>query len=353
MTQMFSPGETASRPAARARIFSVIVIPIAKPLSYGKFQVLLSVLDRPSIVYLIEPEKTRSNLPEKHASGERPEYAFAALVSAVGSPRLRERVLREGHHRDGLPDPFANNDGACAAATVDVPDALAQPLPMTTPSADDHLDTFRRKLDREEINQLPIVRYTGATHVVNEATQLPAALSKLRRCPLLGFDTETRPAFRKGERYLPSLLQLATPDDVYVFQLQRVGPPKDLWALLADPDVVKAGVAVRDDIRELQRLREFEPGGFVDLGDIARQARLQTHGLRNMSANLLGFRIAKGAQRSNWAAHDLTARQTTYAATDAWVSRELFVRVVSLGLAPQHPDSGSPDTLPHNAAPHS
>lgn len=209
-----------------------------------------------------------------------------------------------------------------------------QPLPMTIPSTDDPLDAFRRKLTREEINQLPIIRHTGATHVVNERDQLPSAMSKLRQYPILGFDTETRPSFRKGEHYLTSLLQLATPDEVYIFQLQRLGPPEELWRLLADPNVIKAGVAVHDDIRELQRLREFEPAGFVDLGDIARQAGLQTHGLRNMSANLLGFRITKGAQRSNWAAHELTARQTTYAATDAWVSRELFVRITSLGLGP-------------------
>lgn len=203
---------------------------------------------------------------------------------------------------------------------------------MTTPSADDPLDAYRRKLTREEINLLPIIRYTGATHVVNEEAQLPSAMNTLRQFPILGFDTETKPSFRKGEYYLPSLLQLATPDDVYVFQLQRIGPPAELWRLLADPAVTKAGVAVNDDIRELQQLQEFEPGGFIDLGDIARQAGLQTHGLRNLSANLLGFRLAKGAQRSNWGAHELTARQTTYAATDAWVGRELLLRIRMLGL---------------------
>jgi len=203
---------------------------------------------------------------------------------------------------------------------------------MTTPSTDDPLDCFRHKLDREEINRFPIARYTGATHIVNDPSQLHGAMQRLSRYPVLGFDTETRPSFRKGERYDPSLLQLGTPDDVYIFQIQRLPPSDELWDLLADPDVVKAGVAVRDDIRELQQLREFEPAGFIDLGSVAQQAGLQTRGLRNMSANLLGFRIAKGAQRSNWAAHELTARQTTYAATDAWISRELYVRMMGLGF---------------------
>jgi len=158
------------------------------------------------------------------------------------------------------------------------------------------------------------------------------ALAALTAETLLGFDTETRPAFRKGQSFTPALVQLAGATCVYLFQLNRVPFDDALAGLLANPGIVKAGVAVRDDIKALQALTDFEPGGFLDLGDQARDLGLRTNGLRNLSANFLGFRISKGAQRSNWDTATLTPKQVNYAATDAWVSRELCLRLATLGL---------------------
>jgi ribonuclease D len=105
-----------------------------------------------------------------------------------------------------------------------------------------------------------------------------------------------------------------------------------LLEVLGDAGLVKTGVALRDDVRELWRIREFAPAGFLDLSETAGRLQLRTNGLRNLAANLLGFRISKRAQCSNWARRELTPKQIVYAATDAWISRELYIHLRSHGL---------------------
>ena len=194
------------------------------------------------------------------------------------------------------------------------------------------LDHYRREISREEINELPLRRYSGPVQVVRSKPDLRAMLAQLEGEEVLGFDTETRPSFTKNSSHPPALVQLAGAECVYIVQLRRVPLADGLISLLSDPDTVKAGVAVKDDLRELARLRPFEPAGFVDLGDRARQAGLKTNGLRNLAANLLGFRISKGAQCSDWGAPQLSSRQVVYAATDAWVSREIYLQMRQLRL---------------------
>lgn len=183
---------------------------------------------------------------------------------------------------------------------------------------------FDRRMSKDEINSCPIVRWTGIVHVVRTREELVAAIRKLADESLLGFDTETRPAYRKGESYLPSLLQLACETDVFLFQLKHLGLAKPLRNILADPAIVKAGVSLNYDIRELKKISHFKAAGFVDLGILARQVNIKNHGLRGLAAVLLGFRVSKGAQTSNWAKDILTPQQIQYAATDAWVGRKLY-----------------------------
>ena len=199
-------------------------------------------------------------------------------------------------------------------------------MPLELPEV--HLRSF----SNEEINALPLRRYEGPVDVVRTDAQRKAAMKRLRDEPVLGFDTETRPVFRKGQKpNLPSLIQLATADRVYLFQLSALPFSDGLCDLFKEKAVVKAGVSVRDDVRDLQKLAQFKPGGFVDLGEVSHTLNMQTHGLRNLAANLLGFRISKAAQCSNWAKQRLTRQQITYAATDAWVSRELYLAFRELG----------------------
>ena len=184
----------------------------------------------------------------------------------------------------------------------------------------------RNKLSKTEINLLPLRYYNGPIHIIQTAEQAKDACSILIKEKVLGFDTETRPAFNKGQSYLPSLLQLAGTKVVYLFQLSKCGLPDSITNLLSNVNIIKSGVAIDQDLIELQQILNFEPAGFVDLGDIARSKGLPHHGLRGLAAYLLKFRISKSGRTSNWSANQLTKKQIKYAATDAWVGRELYLK---------------------------
>jgi ribonuclease D len=191
---------------------------------------------------------------------------------------------------------------------------------------------FDERMSREEINSLPIRSFPGEIFVVRRLDQLEAALADLADEKLLGFDTETRPNFKKGQNNLPALLQLAGEKSVYIFQLKPLGLPGELRQLLADPAVIKAGVSVNFDLLQLKRLDSFQEEGFVELATVARESGIRNHGLRGLAAVLLGFRISKSAQRSNWGAENLTEKQLRYAATDAWIGREIYLRLEEMGV---------------------
>ncbi len=186
------------------------------------------------------------------------------------------------------------------------------------------------KPTKEDINALHIQRYEGPVTVIRTQEELDLALVHLRRESVLGFDTESRPAFHKGKYYPPSLVQLAASDMVYIIQLTWLPLNETLTDILADPKILKVGAAIHDDFKELQKLHEFTPAGILDLGDVAKRLGLETTGLRSMAANLLGVRISKAARCSNWAGKKLQAQQITYAATDAWIGRELYFKLKEL-----------------------
>jgi len=184
-----------------------------------------------------------------------------------------------------------------------------------------------RLLGKEEINTLPLCRYEGAVTIVNSASGLDEAMERLEGETLLGFDTETRPVFKKGPTNPPALLQLSAPDCTFLFQLRSLSLPRPLLKLLSRPDVTKTGLGIRDDVRGLQRLASFEPGGFVDVAELAGRLGLLNAGLRSLAATLLGVRISKMAQCSNWEMERLKVQQIVYAATDAWISREIHLHL--------------------------
>ena len=183
------------------------------------------------------------------------------------------------------------------------------------------------RMQKDEINERPIRRYEGKVHLIRSESELPGAVGLLEKESLLGFDTETRPSYRKGESHPPALLQLAGENEVFIFQLKFTGLPRPLCGILANPNIIKAGVSLNYDINELRTLAQFEPAGFVDIGNLAKKKGIQNHGLRGLAAVLLGFRISKSAKTSNWGGNDLMQGQIRYAATDAWVGRELYLEM--------------------------
>lgn len=190
-------------------------------------------------------------------------------------------------------------------------------------------------LSKEEINLLPIQAWEGPVILVQEEETLADALEKLRQEPVLGFDTETRPTFTKGKTCRPALIQLATADTAYLIQLTHLPFSENIAELLSSPRVLKVGVAIHDDMKALARIHPFTPDGVVDLAVMARARGIQAQGLRTLAANLLGFRISKSAQCSNWENHELTPQQIKYAATDAWVGRELYFHMLRMGVQAQ------------------
>ena len=194
-----------------------------------------------------------------------------------------------------------------------------------------------RSISREAMAKLPIRRYEGRVCVVAAPQDLEEARSDLMAEAVVGLDTETRPAFRKGESHLPCLVQAATARAVYLFQLRRPEVFPVLAELLAEARIVKAGVSLADDLRALKRVFAFAEKNMLDLGDLARASGLGQSGVRNLAGILLGLRITKGTKTSNWAAPQLSAAQITYAATDAWACRELYLRFQSLGLLRSKP----------------
>jgi ribonuclease D len=188
-----------------------------------------------------------------------------------------------------------------------------------------------RAISRDEINAMPIGRWEGEVRVVASPEEAARALAEIRDETVTGFDTETRPAFRPGESYPPSLAQFATARAVYLFQLRSREVVAAVAEVLAAEPIVKAGVGLADDLKALKNVMDFAPKSTVDLGAAAMRHGLKQTGVRSLAAIFLGFRIPKGTKTSNWARPRLTHQQIAYAATDAWACRELYVRFRTLG----------------------
>ena len=140
--------------------------------------------------------------------------------------------------------------------------------------------------------------------------------------------------------YLPCLMQVATARRVHLFQLSRLDCSVAAAELLGSPAIVKAGVALKYDLRQLKLVFPFDAAGVLDLGVVAKSHGLEQSGVRTLAGLFLRFRIPKGTGTSNWAATRLSAQQIGYAATDAWACRELYLRFQGLGMLATDDPSG-------------
>ena len=183
---------------------------------------------------------------------------------------------------------------------------------------------FKESITKEELTDLPLRWFEGEIIVVDNKEKVAYAIEFLSKEPILGFDTETKPSFRKGTLNRVALLQLSVKNKAFLFRLHRVGLPEMVCRILANPTIVKTGVAINDDIKGLQNWKNFKPGGFVELQDHAKSLGITDFSLKKLAAITCGFRISKGQQLSNWEAEELTEAQRIYAATDAWVALEIF-----------------------------
>mgnify|MGYP002748185366 CR=1 FL=1 len=194
---------------------------------------------------------------------------------------------------------------------------------------DEMVTDLKKNINKEEIDRLPLFVFTGEVIVIEDPEHAAQAARFLRENSFVGFDTETRPAFHKGERYKVGLLQLATRDQVYLFRLNKCGFGKELRDLLSDPVVVKIGVGIRDDLRNLRKSGEVTPASFVDMQEYAARFGIEDKSFSKLMAIIFGVRISKKQRVSNWEALVLTEAQIRYAATDAWGALKMYERLSS------------------------
>ncbi len=186
-------------------------------------------------------------------------------------------------------------------------------------------------ISSEDLQKLEYASFPGEIRVVDSVgAEFNRAVNYLRRQKILGFDTETRPCFSPDQpRYGVALLQLSGPEKAYLFRVNSLGMHRRLCSLLSDEKIVKVGAAVTDDIRGLQKRHDFVPRSFVDLQRIVGDYGIKDKSVKKMTAIILGFRISKTQQLSNWEAEVLSESQAMYAATDAWVCREMYLKLLA------------------------
>lgn len=185
-------------------------------------------------------------------------------------------------------------------------------------------------IDKEEINLLPPMEFDGEIIEIVTPEGAARACELLMQEKVLGFDTETRPSFKKGESYTPCLLQLATREKAFLFRIQFYPFPKELVALLESPDVLKTGIGIKDDIHGLNKIVKFTPAGFVDLAEEMKKRGMTSASLRSLTAILLGKRLFKKTKTTNWERKYLTPAQIMYAAIDAVVGVLIYDRIQEL-----------------------
>lgn len=186
---------------------------------------------------------------------------------------------------------------------------------------------FQNEISKEEVAVLELIQFEGPIHLIDTMEAFEQEMPRIASQTVLGFDTETRPSFKKGKMYPTALIQLSTLDTAWILRVNRMGYPKDLLKMLSGEVPLKIGLGLQDDMRKMRADYNFDPGGFLDLQQYAEAFRIDEKGLKKMSAIVLGRRISKSQQVSNWDADILTEAQLRYAATDAWICLEIYNRL--------------------------
>jgi ribonuclease D len=186
---------------------------------------------------------------------------------------------------------------------------------------------FEKSITKDRINELPLYKYEGKVVIAGTDKQIDKAVFEIEEHDLVGFDTESKPAFKKGQFNHVALIQIAVPDRVYLLRIHEAGITNVLRNFLSNHRIIKVGIALDDDLIALNRRRRFQPEGFRDLNQIAPSLGILNIGARNLSALILNSRISKNQQVSNWENPVLTTPQIKYAATDAWICLEIYNRL--------------------------
>lgn len=190
-------------------------------------------------------------------------------------------------------------------------------------------------IEKQAVNQMTRVTFPGHIHIVDAISQVKSAVNALRTAPVIGFDTETRPTFKRGDRHTVALLQLSTDDDAFLFRLNMTGIPAPLKELIEDDSIIKVGLSTTDDFNQLTRVCDIHPAGFVELQQLVKQFQISDMSLQKIYAILFKQKISKGQQLTNWEAQYLTEGQQSYAAIDAWACLKIYQFLQSGAFIPE------------------
>jgi ribonuclease D len=183
---------------------------------------------------------------------------------------------------------------------------------------------YQNEISKEEVAALELIQYEGPIHLIDSREVFDVAIKEIEKEPLLGFDTETRPSFKKGKVYPASLIQITSLEQAWIIRVSRIAYPPALLELLSCESPLKIGLGLQDDLRRLRADFQFEPRGFLDLQHYVEAFRIDEKGLKKISGIVLNRRISKSQQVSNWDADVLSEAQLRYAATDAWICLKIY-----------------------------
>lgn len=183
---------------------------------------------------------------------------------------------------------------------------------------------YQNEISKEEVAALELIQYEGPIRVIDTMEAFEQEIGQIAREAVLGFDTETRPSFKKGKVYPTSLIQISSLEKAWILRVNRIGYPASLLDLLSGDTPLKIGLGLQDDLRRLRADFQFEPRGFLDLQNYVEAFRIDEKGLKKISGIVLNRRISKSQQVSNWDADVLSEAQLRYAATDAWICLMIY-----------------------------
>lgn len=183
---------------------------------------------------------------------------------------------------------------------------------------------FRSEIDKEEINKLEVRQFEGEVRIIGDRTEFFNAMNEISKYDILGFDTETKPNYKKGAYNKVALIQVASTNMAWLFRVNKIGVPDMLRSFLENDSLLKIGAGLTDDMQRLRKIVQFTPGGFIDLQKYVEAFNIESKSLKKMVAIILGYKISKSQQLSNWEADSLNDQQLRYAATDAWVCLEMY-----------------------------
>lgn len=186
-------------------------------------------------------------------------------------------------------------------------------------------------ISKAEVAELPQEVFKGKIVVIDHKSKIQRAITDLMKHTELGFDTETKPAFKRGEVHKVALMQLSTMDTCYLFRLNKIGYPDELDEIICNPEIKKIGLSLRDDFAAIRKRSEKKPQNFVDLQSFVDEYGIDDNGLQRIYAILFGKKISKSQRLSNWEANYLTQSQKSYAAIDAWACLRIYNYLIENG----------------------